>query len=752
VSLGGTACAGGTIEATATYTAGATVTWSAQGGTVVSGQGTATCTLRVDSNQTITVTATATRNGCSAADSKTAAVVPSPSAAISAPESVQAGSTGNVASLTDQGAGTSYAWTVTNGTITAGQGTRSLTFTAGALGTPLVLGVQVTSQAGCRASGSKAIGLVCTPPTVTVTMPAVACAGATVTVSASYPAGSTIRWAAEGGIVANGQGTASCVIAVGSGGTLTATATVTKGGCVGTGSKSAPIHQEPDATVTAPTTVCHGATGNTASVPSAGAGASYAWGITNGTITGGSGTNAITFTAGPTGPVQLTVTVTAAAGCSTSGNASVTVNPAPVISSFTATPSTINFGDTSTLSFTLSNATSWSLSSALGNSFAPGVGVGNGTFTPSYNADNATGTDTVTLTVIGPCGTTTQTVQIIVCNPPSAVITAPSSVCHDSTGNAASVPDAGAGASYSWGITNGTITGGTGTNAITFSAGPTGPVQLTVTVTAAAGCPTSGNATVTVNPAPVISSFTATPSTINGGDTSTLNFTISNATSWSLSSALGNHFAPGSGTGSGAFSPTYIADNAAGTDTVTLTVIGPCGTTTQTVQITVCDPPVAPTISASGPTTFCVGESVTLTASGGYTSYLWSNGATTPSITVNSSANYSVQGTNASGCQSPASAATTVTVNPAPVISSFTATPSTINGGEATSLSFTISNATSWTLGGTLGNGITPSTGSGNGTFISIYSANNNTGTDTVTLTVIGPCGTTTQTVQIIVN
>ncbi|UOQ66085.1 MBG domain-containing protein [Hymenobacter volaticus] len=55
---------------------------------------------------------------------------------------------------------------------------------------------------------------------------------------------------------------------------------------------------------------------------------------------------------------------------------------------------------------------------------------------------------------------------------------------------------------------------------------------------------------------------------------------------------------------------------------------------------------------------------MTLTASGG-TSYLWSNGETTSSITVSASGNYSVTATNAARC-SAASAVTTVTVNPLP--------------------------------------------------------------------------------------
>lgn len=47
-----------------------------------------------------------------------------------------------------------------------------------------------------------------------------------------------------------------------------------------------------------------------------------------------------------------------------------------------------------------------------------------------------------------------------------------------------------------------------------------------------------------------------------------------------------------------------------------------------------------PVISASGPIAFCFGDSVTLTATTG-NSYYWSNGASTRSITINASGNYS---------------------------------------------------------------------------------------------------------------
>ena len=59
-----------------------------------------------------------------------------------------------------------------------------------------------------------------------------------------------------------------------------------------------------------------------------------------------------------------------------------------------------------------------------------------------------------------------------------------------------------------------------------------------------------------------------------------------------------------------------------------------------------------PTITSSGTIQPCIGGSVTLSASSGYSSYLWSNGATTQTITVNTSGNYTVQGTGSNGCTS----------------------------------------------------------------------------------------------------
>lgn len=74
-----------------------------------------------------------------------------------------------------------------------------------------------------------------------------------------------------------------------------------------------------------------------------------------------------------------------------------------------------------------------------------------------------------------------------------------------------------------------------------------------------------------------------------------------------------------------------------------------CPTINETDSVSIFSPDtsscssLAANIYASGPTTICQGDSVTLSASYGYAfTYLWSNGATTRSITVGNSGNYTV--------------------------------------------------------------------------------------------------------------
>lgn len=110
--------------------------------------------------------------------------------------------------------------------------------------------------------------------------------------------------------------------------------------------------------------------------------------------------------------------------------------------------------------------------------------------------------------------------------------------------------------------------------------------------------------------------------------------------------------------------------------------------------------PDTPAISANGATALCSGGTVTLTSSTG-TSYLWSNGATTQSITVSSAGSYSVTVTNASGF-SATSAATVVTAGATPATPVIMANGSTaICDGTSLILTSSQEDSYAWSSGET---------------------------------------------------
>jgi hypothetical protein len=106
---------------------------------------------------------------------------------------------------------------------------------------------------------------------------------------------------------------------------------------------------------------------------------------------------------------------------------------------------------------------------------------------------------------------------------------------------------------------------------------------------------------------------------------------------------------------------------AAGTTTGVITITNASGNGSSVANFTV---NAIPIVTVNSPS-MCAGGSATLNATAGYTSYVWSTTATTPSITVSpaSSTIYNVTVTNASGCT--AAAGGIVTVNTASAITPY---------------------------------------------------------------------------------
>ena len=168
------------------------------------------------------------------------------------------------------------------------------------------------------------------------------------------------------------------------------------------------------------------------------------------------------------------------------------------------------------------------------------------------------------------------------------------------------------------------------TNAITVTV----PGTYSVTGISATGCPVTASVTYSNWPAPVVSI----------GPNQTV-CTAGNATFTATPGFLLYQWSNGATTNA-------ITVNTPGTYSVTATNSNGC-TATASATFSIVAPP---SVSIGPNQTVCVGANALFTATPGFTSYLWSNGATTNAITVTTPGTYSVTATDANGCTATANA------------------------------------------------------------------------------------------------
>ncbi|TAL61715.1 MAG: hypothetical protein EPN85_04180, partial [Bacteroidetes bacterium] len=229
-----------------------------------------------------------------------------------------------------------------------------------------------------------------------------------------------------------------------------------------------------------------------------------------------------------------------------------------------------------------------------------------------------------------------------------------------------------------------TVTVTTGTPPYTYSWSPAGGTNAaasglstgayTVSITDATGC--IGTNTIAVTTSSNVTATASPNSTICAGQMATLTATGGGNYSWS----------------NGNINSTI---NVSPTSTATYSVIVSVGTCSDTAYATVT---IIPGITATAGTnsTICVGQTVTLSASGG-NNYSWNNGSTTSAINVSPSAttNYSVAVSNGS-CSG--AAVVTVVISPPPVAS----VPGiTICSGQTATLTASGGGNYSWSNGNT---------------------------------------------------
>ncbi len=510
--------------------------------------------------------------------------------------------------------------------------------------------VTVTSANGCTGMASQAVTVNPNPtPSINANGNTTFCQGGSVILSTgTYPFYNWNTNANTQSITESTSGTYSVTVTDGN-------------GCTGIASQDVVVNSNPNPTITSngPTTFCQGGS----VMLSTDTYSSYLW-----------NTNDITSSISASSSDNYSVTVTDVNGCVGNATQIVTVNALP----------TVNAGDVSGCSgstIALSGSPAggtWNVANPYSNviagsysytySFTDGNGCMNNATSnitvnalPTVSAGNVSGCAGSNITLIGsPAGGTwsvtnpytniagnysynynytdgngcsNNAASNITVNPnPSPTITAngPTTFCQGGS----VIFNTGTYSSYLW-----------NTNAITPSINASTSGNYSVTVTDANGC--IGNSvalSVTVNPNPTVT--ITGPSSICNGNTIALTSTALTSYIWSTGAVTHS-----------------INVNNSGTYKVTATNANGCtGTASQIVVTTTLTTPVI-----TGPTTTCIGNPVTLGITNTYSTYSWSTGAITPTISVNSTGLYGVTVTSGN-CTGSTHLSVTVFPLPNPVI------------------------------------------------------------------------------------
>lgn len=750
-----------------------TYTWTVPTGwSISSGQGTVSITVttgNTGNNGNITVTA---GNSCgTSAPSSLAVTVQPGTPATPGPVSgttdqcpALAGQVYTIAPVTDA---TTYNWTVPSGwSITAGQGTTSLTVTTGPAGANG--NISVTAANNCGTSSARTLAVTVLPGTPAIpgaiSGMTAQCPGLSGQVYSISPVANatTYTWTLPTGwTINNGQGTTSISVTTGIAG-QNGNITVTAGNSCGTSSPNSLAVTVQPGTPATPGSIsgiaaqCPAVTGQVYSVSAVPNATTYTWTVPAGwSITGGSGTSSITVTTGSYGS-NGNITVTAGNSCGTSAASSLAVT---VLPGTPATPGTIT-GTASVcpgitgLSYSISavtNATTYIWTVPTGWTITAGQGTTVITVTSGSYGQNGN----ISVTAGNSCGTSTARTRAVTVLPgtPSQPgdISGIAAQCPGLTSQIYSISPVTNATTYTWTVPNGwTITAGQGTTSVTVTTGLYNQ-NGNVTVTAANSCGTSTPATlaVTVQPA-----APAAPGPVSGTAAQCPNLTgqvysigaVTNATIYNWTVPAGWNITAGQGT----TSITVTTGNAGQGGNVSVTAGNTCGTSTpSSLAVTVGSQSTAPTgISITNNNT-CSGVNKTLVVTGGSlgtgASWEWFTGScggtyagTGSNIIVDpaagTSTTYYVRATGT--CNTTACASGTVVVLPSVGIPSIPVpSASTIcQGSPNTSYTTLASNATSytWTVTGT-GNTI-----SGTGTTGTVTWSPSFTGVATVSVVANG--------------
>lgn len=549
---------------------------------------------------------------------------------------------------------TSYVWKAGSTVIAGNAASQTIAPTANTSYT-----VEVTNASGCKNTSDAHSVTVNQKPVVTITPPAAACAGSTVSLTATVTGGSnsytTYTW--TGATQGTPATAASATLAAGNN-TVKLVVTDNKT-CTGENTITV-VGNSIDAKLTAsPAAIADGNTSTLTAIftPTSANGQYEFWEVTptKQKIQAYSTTNTRAVT--PSETTTYRVITKNTIGCVDSADATVTVQEKPLSVGGATPPPAICEGTTSITGTP-------EIKALVQNGAKPYKSV-QWTELPAwlqvdrtdsavikitgYSSAAVKGNYTVTLTVTDAKNVTKTTSTTLVVNGlPTILINGAASgdlaVCK----NTPLTLIASGGTSYAW--TAPTASSGA-TRVVTTTTADAGTNYTVVGTTN--GCSTTVTRKVIIRELPVITiDAVNTDATICSGDMATLAATGGATYSWSNGGAAI--------TGSPIATPALTAST-----TYTVTGTDANGCTNTAAQLVTVNPLPTITITPAPAGAICEGTSVTLTADGA-TTYAWTGGSTTAdyTFTPTATATYEVTGTDANGCQNTKQHTVTVTAKP----------------------------------------------------------------------------------------
>lgn len=708
---------------------------SAVTGIAASGSGNISGTLVNTTTAPVTVTFTVNSyiNGC-AGPSFVATVIVNPLPtfvftgspnAVTGPPYVSSSNTNSAATYTVASVtGRTYSWSITNGTITAGGTTNSVSVLWGTVNgsTGKIKLVETVTATSCTMTDSIMVGLGCsnTAPSytaATLALPTTICSGSTYTYSVTPITGYQYKWIVVGGTISGLASGTSVTVIWGAATTSASVKIIDSSSCAPSGSPiNFTINPTPSAIIAGPSSVCSNSFKTYSLGNIIGTIATYNWSATGGgVITSGQGTSTVGVTWGAAGAGTLSCSLTSNLGCvgtTPTFNVGVTANPTAL---FTG-PTTVCTSTSYTYAATVGTSASYTWIPTNGTIISQ---AGNSVNIVWNNA--ATASLTLVEKFANGCSFSTSQ-NIIVTGPITGNITGALQACINS--NQAYSLNSTATAT-SWSVTGGTITASTGTTAnVTWT---TNGIQ-TLTANYSNGvCNYTYTLSVNVNalPTPVVTG----PNTTCTGTNATYSTpgTAGRAYVWTITG--GGNIISGQGTNS---ITVFWSTTGGTTVNVNENIISTgCSVTSGSLIGVVL---ATPTSTITGSANACSSSTFTYTASAA-TTYGWSVTGGTISGAANGASVNVVWGAAGTGtitlvssngiCSTSSTLPVAINATPAPVITG----PNSICSGTATTFSatFNANHNYTWTvINGTY-------TAGGNGSVINVTP---NSGATSVTVSV----------------